>query len=262
MKRTLVLLLAAALVIGALSLPALAETTDEAANAVSSATVQDQQAAGNTASRGHGNRQKPGQGGQQMPGQNGQQMPGQGRQQKPGRNGQQMPGQNGQQMPGQNGQQVPGQNGQQVPGQDGQQVPGQDGQQVPGQENGSTTQGKGFGGQHNGRHGARLDLDRLLKENVITQEVYDTVTEYMKKNAPQPDTANAPAENAPAEGSEPPAAPAEGSEPPAAPEGAGEAPESPELRMLNELLESGAITQEQYDLLVSKLEAPADADNT
>ena len=238
MKRILVLLLAAALVIGALSLPALAETTDEAANAVSSATVQDQQAAGNTASRGHGNRQKPGQNGPQMPGQGGQQMPGQNRQQKPGRNGQQMPGQNGQQVPGQNG------------------------QQVPGQENGSTTQGKGFGGRHNGRHGARLDLDRLLKENVITQEVYDTITEYMKKNAPQQDTANAPAENAPAEGSESPAAPAEGSEPPAAPEGAGEAQESPELRMLNELLESGAITQEQYDLLVSKLEAPAGADNT
>lgn len=251
MKRILVLLLTAALVIGALSLPALAETTDEAANTVSSATVQDQQAAGNTASREHGNRQKPGQNGQQMPGQGGpqmpgQQMPGQGRQQKPGRNGQQMPGQNGQQMPGQNGQQMPGQNG----------------QQVPGQENGSTTQGKGFGGLHNGRHGARLDLDRLLKENVITQEVYDTITEYMKKNAPQQDTANASAETAPAEGSEPPAAPAEGSEPPAAPEGAGEAPESPELRMLNELLESGAITQEQYDLLVSKLEAPAGADNT
>lgn len=246
MKRTLVLLLAAALVIGALSLPALAETTDETADTVSSATVQDQQAAGNTASRGHGNRQMPGQNGPQMPGQGGQQMPGQNRQQKPGRNGQQMPGQNGQQVPGQSGQQMPGQNG----------------QQVPGQENGSTTQGKGFGGRHNGRHGARLDLDRLLKENVITQEVYDTITEYMKKNAPQQDTANASAETAPAEGSEPPAAPAEGSEPPAAPEGAGEAPESPELRMLNELLESGAITQEQYDLLVSKLEAPAGADNT
>ena len=64
------------------------------------------------------------------------------------------------------------------------------------------------------------------------------------------DHANA---EAPAEGT----APAEGSEPPALPDGtAPDGTASAQEELLKSLLDSGVITQEQYDLLVSALQAP------
>ena len=54
-------------------------------------------------------------------------------------------------------------------------------------------------------------------------------------------------------------APAEGTEPPAAPET--EAPESPEALLLKQLLDSGVITQEQYDALLPSFSAPAPAES-
>ncbi len=167
------------------------------------------------------------------------------------------------QLPG-NGQmpQTPGQNGQmpQMPGQNGQmpQMPGQNGQNTQPDQN--QQPGKGIRGGNRGyRAGKHFDLDQLLADGVITQEVYDAITNYMKENAPQ-----AQADAAPAEGTEPPAlpdgtVPAEGSELPAAPEGE---PGAEELQLLNDLLESGAITQEQYDTLTKNIAAPAPAANT
>ena len=167
---------------------------------------------------------------------------------KGGRGGrQQMPGQNSQ-----NGQapQMPGQNDQnsQAP-----QVPGQNGQnsRMPGRGGKGNRQG-GFTAGTDGqtvKHGKTAVFDRLLADGVITQEIYDAITAWMQQQAPQAQQ-NA---EAPAEGT----APAEGSEPPARPDStAADGSASAQEELLKTLLDTGVITQEQYDLLVSALQTP------
>ena len=74
----------------------------------------------------------------------------------------------------------------------------------------------------------------MLKDGVITQEVYDAITAWInEKMQPQAEAA----------------APAEGADAPALPEGADAGADSEQSRLLKSLLDSGAITQEQYDLL-------------
>lgn len=223
MKKTIALLMTLALVISAVAIPALAE--EPAVDQVTSATQQGGQNS-QSAKGGRGGRQ-------QMPGQNSQ-MP-------------LMPGQNGQnsqapQMPGQNDQNS------QAP-----QVPGQNGQnsRMPGRGGKGNRQG-GFTAGTDGqtvKHGKTAVFDRLLADGVITQEIYDAITAWMQQQAPQAQQ-NA---EAPAEGT----APAEGSEPPALPDGtAPDGTASAQEELLKSLLDSGVITQEQYDLLVSALQAP------
>ena len=223
MKKTIALLMTLALVISAVALPALAE--EPAVDQVTSATQQGGQNS-QSAKGGRGGRQ-------QMPGQNGQAP--------------QMPGQNGQnsqapQMPGQNDQNS------QAP-----QVPGQNGQnsRMPGRGGKGNRQG-GFTAGTDGqtvKHGKTAVFDRLLADGVITQEIYDAIIAWMQQQAPQAQQ-NA---EAPAEGT----APAEGSEPPALPDGtAPDGTANAQEELLKSLLDSGVITQEQYDLLVSALQAP------
>ena len=160
-----------------------------------------------------------------------------------------------QQMPGQNSQ-----NGQapQMPGQNDQnsqasQVPGQNGQnsRMPGRGGKGNRQG-GFTAGTDGqtvKHGKTAVFDRLLVDGVITQEIYDAIIAWMQQQAPQAQQ-NA---EAPAEGT----APAEGSEPPALPDGtAPDGTASAQEELLKSLLDSGVITQEQYDLLAGALQAP------
>lgn len=225
MKKTIALLMTLALVISAVALPALAEEPAGTVDQVTSATRQSGQ--NNQFSRG-------GRGGrQQMPEQNSQ-MP-------------QMPGQNGQnsqapQMPGQNDQNS------QAP-----RVPGQNGQnsRMPGRGGKGNRQG-GFTAGTDGqtvKHGKTAVFDRLLADGVITQEIYDAITAWMQQQVPQAQQ-NA---EAPAEGT----APAEGSEPPALPDGtAPDGTASAQEELLKSLLDSGAITQEQYDQLAGALQAP------
>jgi len=180
MKRILTMTLAAALLICALSLPVLAEsaettvateTTTETTDAVASATRNNRNnAAGPQQMPGHG--QKPGRNGQQQaPNQNGQQP------QTPNQNGQQP------QTPNQNGQQpqTPDQNGQQpmTPDQNGQQAQTQD------QNSGNRKHDNAKNGR-TGKSGTRIDPDQLLKENVISQEVYDAIMNYINSQATQP----------------------------------------------------------------------------
>ena len=165
MKKTLALLMALALVISAIALPALAEnnTVDQ----TTSTTMQ-------TARGGRGGKG-------QMPGQNNRnsQMP-------------QMPNQNGQnaqppQMPdqsGQNGQQqIPDQNNQQ-------QLPGKIGR-------------KGFRGENTAARTEKLEqwLTQLVTDGVITQEVADAILTHVKEQLTQAQTGTA----APAESAEAPA---------------------------------------------------------
>ena len=180
-----------------------------------------------------------------------------------------MPGQNGQngqngRMPG-NGQmpQMPGQNGQnsQAPGSGvTPQMPGQNVQnsqngQVPGGFAGNGRQGKGRAGQNGQavKGGKQLIFDQLLADGVITQEVYDAITAWMneKMQQAQPDTTAA-ADGTEAQAQPEASAPAEGSEPPALPDGAFAGPEA---GILKSLLDDGVITQEQYDLYLSKVQA-------
>lgn len=189
MKKTLALLMALALVISAIALPALAEnnTVDQ----TTSATMQ-------TARGGRGGKG-------QMPGQNNRnsQMP-------------QMPNQNGQ-----NGQQqIPDQNNQQ-------QLPGKIGR-------------KGFRGENTAARTEKLEqwLTQLVTDGVITQEVSDAILTHVKEQLTQAQTGTA----APAESAE---APAE-----AAPEG------NPEEQLLKEMLDSGVITQEQYDQYAARFSMP------
>lgn len=234
MKKTIALLMTLALVISAVALPALAEEPAGTVDQATSATRQSGQ--NNQFSRG-------GRGGrQQMPGQNSQngQAP-----QTPGQNSQ-----NGQapQMPGQNDQ-----NGQAL------QTPGQNGQnsRMPGKGGKGNRQNKSAAGSDNQtvKHGKTAVFDRLLADGVITQEIYDAITAWMQQQAPQAQqNAGAPAEGtAPAEDT----APAEGSESPALPDGtAPDGSASAQEELLKTLLDTGVITQEQYDLLVSALQTP------
>ncbi len=140
----------------------------------------------------------------------------------------QMPGQGGRngqmpQMPNRNGQnvqppQLPDQNSQ-----NGQQLPGKIGR-------------KGFRGGNDSVRTEKLEqwLSQLVTDGVITQEVSDAILAHVKAQADA-----APAEEAA------PALPDE-----AVPE------ESPEELLLKEMLESGVITQEQYDQYVARFSAP------
>ena len=137
-------------------------------------------------------------------------------------------------------------------------------QQIPGQnsQNGQLPQMPGKGGKENHRNGSAAGqngrtvkngklaiFDRLLAEGIITQEIYDAIVAWLQQQMPQ---AQQNAET-PAEGT----APAEGTEPPALPDGTTPAEGTNEQEaLLKSLLESGVITQEQYDLLANALQTP------
>jgi len=250
MKKVFAILMILALVVSAI--PVFAEDA-AGADAATSATVVSGKGGRNN---GQDSRQMPGgqqgwDGRQPGNGQNGQQvpaMPGQ------GRNGQQFPG-----MPGsaQNAPSVPD-NSQAAP--DSENTP--DTQQAP---ETSVKGQKGRGTRNQVKAGkAGLNkktaawLDQWLADGVITQEIHDAIVSYLEAQQAQAAAAE------PAEGTEPPAlpdgaAPAEGTEPPAVPEG--EAPDSPEALLLKQLLDSGVITQEQYDSLLPSFQAPAPAES-
>ena len=184
MKRILTMTLAAALLICALSLPAMAESTETTETTATTETTIETttETTDAVASATRNNRNN-----QAAP----QQKPGRG--QKPGRNGQQqMPNQKGQQpqTPDQNGQQqqMPNQNGQQpqAPNQGSQQpqTPDQNAQQpqTPGQNGGNRKHDNAKNGR-TGKSGAGLDPDQLLKENVISQDVYDAIINYLNSLA-------------------------------------------------------------------------------
>ena len=295
MKKAIAMLMTLALLISALAVPALAEETAGTTNAVTSATTQVTGKGGQNRMPGQNNRndRMPGNGQMpQTPGQNNRngQMPGNGQMpQMPGQNSRngQMPG-NGQipQMPGQDNQtpQLPDQNSQgdqntqdnqtpQLPDQNSQDDQNTGTPQKPGRGMKHGRQGKGADGQN----GKQMIFDQLLKDGVITQEVYDAITAWLQQNMPQAqqDTASDGGEQAPTEGTEPPAlpdgtapaegsepptlpdgtAPAEGSEPPALPENAPDESVNPMEEMLKSLLDSGVITQEQYDLLLTAIQS-------
>ena len=161
MKRILTMTLAAALLICALSLPAMAESTETTETTATTETTTETTDAVASATRNNRNNQA-------AP----QQKPGRG--QKPGRNGQQ------QQVPNQGSQQpqTPDQNGQQP------QTPDQNTQQpqTPGQNGGNRKHDNAKNGR-TGKSGAGLDLDQLLKENVISQDVYDAIINYLNSLA-------------------------------------------------------------------------------
>ncbi len=167
------------------------------------------------------------------------------------------------QAPGkrQDGQQ-PQQPGSQQDGQQPQQ-PGsqQDGQQSGMPRGGKNTQKARNGRMHNAESWQNQIFDQLLKDGVITQEVYDAIMTYLKEHLPtgQPE---APSQT---DGTGVPAlpegqAPAEGETPPALPENPQPEEESAEEQLLKDLLERGVITQEQYDLLCSAMAGKAPSD--
>lgn len=160
MKRILTMTLAAALLICALSLPAMAESTETTETTATTETTTETTDAVSSATRNNGNNQG-------AP----QQKPGRG--QKPGRNGQQQMPNQGSQQP-----QTPDQNGQQP------QTPDQNTQQpqTPGQNGGNRKHDNAKNGR-TGKSGAGLDLDQLLKENVISQDVYDAIINYLNSLA-------------------------------------------------------------------------------
>jgi len=151
MKRILTMTLAAALLICALSLPAMAESTETTETTATTETTTETTDAVASATRNNRNNQA-------AP----QQKPGRG--QKPGRNGQQ------QQAPNQGSQQP------QTPDQNTQQP------QTPGQNGGNRKHDNTKNGR-TGKSGAGLDLDQLLKENVISQDVYDAIINYLNSLA-------------------------------------------------------------------------------
>ena len=254
MKKVFAILMILALVVSAI--PAFAEDA-AGTDAATSATV----AAGQGGrSNGRDSRQMPGNG--QQPGsiQNGHQapaMPGQGRN---GRNGQQFPGMPGSAQTAPDSQQAPvmPDNSQAAP--DTESTP--ETQQIPdtsvkGQKS-RNTQKQVRAGKNGLTKKTTAWLDQLLADGVITQEVHDAIVSYLEAQQSQAAAAE------PAESAEPPAlpdgtAPAEGTEPPAVPEA--EAPESPEALLLKQLLDSGVITQEQYDALLPSFSAPAPAES-
>lgn len=160
MKRILTMTLAAALLICALSLPAMAESTETTETTATTETTTETTDAVSSATRNNRNNQA-------AP----QQKPGRG--QKPGRNGQQQMPNQGSQQP-----QTPDQNGQQP------QTPNQNAQQpqTPGQNGGNRKHDNAKNGR-TGKSGAGLDLDQLLKENVISQDVYDAIINYLNSLA-------------------------------------------------------------------------------
>lgn len=257
MKKGIAILMILALVVSAI--PAFAGETDEPVDTVTSAT-----SAGGQSTPGSGQHSR---NGQQAPA-----MPGRGRD---GRNGQQFPGMPGGAQNAPDSRQAPvmPDNSQAAP--DSESTP--DAQQAP---DASIKGQKGRGTRNQGKTGkAGLTkktsawLDQLLADGVITQEIHDAIVTWLEAQQVQAAAAE-PAEGAeppalpdgtaPAEGTEPPAlpdgtAPAEGTEPPAVPEA--ETPASPEAMLLKQLLDSGVITQEQYDELLPAFLSPAPAES-
>lgn len=264
MKKIIALLTTLALLISAVALPAFAEGETGTPDQVTSATRE--------TGRGGPNGQQP----PTMPGNGQNRQGGPGGRQAPGRPGSEQGSQDGRQAPTMPGSEQGSQDGQQAPTMPGSDQGSQDGQDTRGGKGGKHSQGrsgkKGRGdrGTPGSRPESRLDLDQLVKDNVISQEVCDAILSYMKEHAPQgqPEgTAPADGAQAPAEGSEPPAlpegeAPAEGSEPPAKPEGDQDAPGGMEEQLLKELLDGNVITQEIYDLLMAKLTATVTTTDT
>lgn len=122
---------------------------------------------------------------------------------------------------------------------------------MPGRGGRNAQQGKNFGNRNggaadfrNGKPGKLADPDQLLADGVITQEIYDAIIAWLNEKS-QTQAA--------------PAAPAGNAETPAAPEAA---QESPALQLLKELLDSGVITQEQYDQLAPGYTAAEPAGNS
>lgn len=109
---------------------------------------------------------------------------------------------------------------------------------MPGKDSRGAKQDKGPGDRNNGMPdkrdgGKHVNPDQLLAEGVITREVYDAIANWKNQKAQQQAVPAAPAKNTEVQAS-------------------GETEqESRELRLLKELLGSGAITQEQYDLLAA-----------
>ena len=143
----------------------------------------------------------------------------------------QMPGQNNRnnqmpQMPNQNGQnvqpQVPDQNNSQ-----GQLLPGKGGR-------------KGFHGGNTTARTEKLEqwLTQLVTDGVITQEVSDAILTHVKEQIAQAQAGT----ETPAESTDPPAE--------AVPES------NPEEQLLKEMLDSGVITQEQYDQYAARFSVP------
>ena len=226
MKKIIALLMTLALLISALALPAFAEEGNETVDQVTSATRETAQGGPN---------------GQQPP-----EMPGNGQNNQNDQNSQQSP-----EMPGNEQNSQNDQNSQRPP-------------EMP-----ANGQNDGKGGKPQGGRGKKgsadrnapggepeklLDFEQLVKDNVISQEVCDAILNYMKEHAPQ----GQPDGTAPAEGRETGTrtgenAPAQGSEPPAKPEGDRNAPGGMEAQLLQELLDNSVITQEIYDLLLGML---------
>ena len=164
-------------------------------------------------------------------------------------------------MPGQgnrNGQlpQAPGQNNQngQLP-----QAPGQSIQN--GQQPGRFGRGGKNGAGRTGKTAKQDMFKQLLADGVITQETYDAIVAWLQSKIPQAQQdAAAPAESSEAPALPQDAAPAEGSEPSALPENIPDNADA--LQLLKELLDSGVITQAQYDLLAGGVQAPPAAPET
>ena len=120
--------------------------------------------------------------------------------------------------------------------------------QMPGQNNRNSHQQqlpgkigrKGFRGENTAARTEKLEqwLTQLVTDGVITQEVADAILTHVKEQLTQAQTGTA----APAESAEDPAE--------AAPEG------NPEEQLLKEMLDSGVITQEQYDQYAARFSMP------
>ena len=244
MKKIVALFLTLALLISAAALPALAEGETE----TTGQTVSETRQTGRS-----------GPGGQQPPA-----MPGNGQNGQGGPNGQQPPA-----MPGGGQNDQGGPSGQQPPAMPDGEQSSQDTQsgQQPGNE--ETDRSSRDGRQPKGKPGKKdrggrstpdgepekqLDFEQLVKDNVISQDVCDAILAYMKEHAPQDQSRETgtteESESQDQRGTEPPA---RGSEPPAKPEGTQDAPGGMEEQLLKELLDGGVITQEVYDLLLSRL---------
>ena len=156
MKKMIALLIAIALAVSAVALPALAEeASGTTVDQVSSATVQAGKAGRGGQRQIPGNRQAP-----QQPGQK-EQTP-----QQPDQNGQ-----SGQQQAPDNNQQ----NGRQV-------TPGRGNRNIkPSDRNANS--------RRTGKTGNQAVLDQMLKDGVITQDVYDAIINYLNSlAAPQQTT--------------------------------------------------------------------------
>ncbi len=182
--------------------------------------------------------------------------------QAPQMNGQapQMSGQSfGGQAPQMNGQsfggQAPQMNGQSFGGQ----APQMSGQSFDGQA--PQMNGQSFGGQapqmsEMGRDDNRgyVDFEALVSDEIISEETLTAIQSYLEENRPEAD-GKAPDMN----GQQPPEKPEgeapemNGQQPPEKPEEEDSAESSPVHGILDDLLEEGVITQDEYDAILASL---------